>query len=164
MAIKTGKELSGLAVVSLTGGEKLGRVDDVVFDPSSGRVTGFFVDRGGMFSKPKFLPAGDVHVLGDDALTVASEKALLDGPSALTGELAAKTAENLPVLNPAGTVLGKVSDIGVDTQAMTVPYLILATGIIGDTLHGKPHLPVSAIQTVGADSVIVSASYDPKAG
>lgn len=164
MAIKTGKELSGLAVVSLTGGEKLGRVDDVVFDPSSGRVTGFFVDRGGMFSKPKFLPAGDVHGLGDDALTVASEKALLDGPSALTGELAAKTAENLPVLNPAGTVLGKVSDIGVDTQAMTVPYLILATGIIGDTLHGKPHLPVSAIQTVGADSVIVSASYDPKAG
>jgi len=164
MAIKTGKELSGLAVVSLTGGEKLGRIDDVVFDPSSGRVTGFFVDRGGMFSKQKFLPAGDVHGLGDDALTVASEKALLDGPSALTGELAAKTAENLPVLNPAGTVLGKVSDIGVDTQAMTVPYLILATGIIGDTLHGKPHLPVSAIQTVGADSVIVSASYDPKAG
>jgi len=163
MAIKTGKELSGLAVVTLAGGEKLGRVDDVVFDPSTGRVTGFFVDRGGMFSKPKFLPAGDVHGLGDDALTVASEKALLDGPSALTGELAAKTAENLPVLNPAGTVLGKVSDIGIDTLAMTVPYLILATGIIGDTLHGKPHLPVSAIQTVGADSVIVSASYDPKA-
>ena len=164
MAIKTGKELTGLAVVALAGGEKLGRVDDVVFDPSSGRVTGFFVDRGGMFSKPKFLPAGDVQGLGDDALTVASDKALLDGPSALTGELAAKTAENLPVLNPAGTVLGKVSDIAVDTQSMTVPYLILATGIIGDTLHGKPHLPVSAIQTVGADSVIVSGSYDPKAG
>ena len=164
MAIKTGKELAGLAVVTLTGGEKLGRVDDVVFDPSSGRVTGFFVDRGGMFSKPKFLPAGDVQGLGDDALTVASDKALLDGPSALTGELAAKTVESLPVLNPAGTVLGKVSDIAVDTQAMTVPYLILATGIIGDTLHGKPHLPVSAIQTVGADSVIVSGSYDPKAG
>ena len=164
MAIKTGKELSGLAVVALAGGEKLGRIDDVVFDPSSGRVTGFFVDRGGMFSKPKFLPAGDVQGLGDDALTVASDKALLDGPSALTGELAAKTAEGLPVLNPAGTVLGKVADIGVDTQAMSVLYLILATGIIGDTLHGKPHLPVSAIQTVGADSVIVSASYDPKIG
>ena len=163
MAVKTGKELSGLAVVTLTGGEKLGRVDDVVFDPSTGRVTGFFVDRGGMFSKPKFLPAGDVQSLGDDALTVASDKVLLDGPSALTGELAAKTAENLPVLNPAGTVLGKVADIAVDTQNLLVPYLVLATGIIGDTLHGKPHLPITAVQTVGADSVIVSASYDPKA-
>ncbi len=163
MAVKTGKELSGLAVVTLAGGEKLGRVDDVVFDPNTGRVTGFFVDRGGMFSKPKFLPAGDVQSLGDDALTVLSDKVLLDGPSALTGELAAKTAENLPVLNPAGTVLGKVADISVDTQSLMVPYLILATGIIGDALHGKPHLPISAVQTVGADSVIVSASYDPKA-
>ncbi len=162
MAVKTGKELAGLAVVTLNGGEKLGRIDDVVFDPSAGRVTGFFVDRGGMFSKPKFLPAGDVQSLGDDALTVLSDKVLLDGPSALTGEIAAKTAENLPVLNPAGTVLGKVADIGLDTQSLTVPYLILATGIIGDTLHGKPHLPISAVQTVGADSVIVLASYDPK--
>ena len=162
MAIKTGKELTGLAVVTLTGGEKLGRVDDVVFDPSSGRVTGFFVNRGGMFSKPKFLPVDDVHGLGDDALTVTSDKVLLDGPSDLTSEIAAKTAENLPVLNPAGTVLGRVADIGIDTQSLTVPYLILATGIISDTLHGKPHLPVSAIQAVGADSVIVSAAYDPK--
>lgn len=163
MAVKTGKELAGLAVVTLNGGEKLGRIDDVVFDPATGRVTGFFVDRGGMFSKPKFLPAGDVQSLGDDAVTVSSDKVLLDGPSALTGEIAAKTAENLPVLNPAGTVLGKIADIGVDTQSLSVPYLILATGIIGDTLHGKPHIPISAVQTVGADSVIVSASYDPKA-
>lgn len=163
MAVKTGKELSGLAVVTLTGGEKLGRVNDIVFDPNTGRITGFFVDRGGMFSKPKFLPAGDVQSLGDDALTVASDKVLLDGPSALTGELAAKTAESLPVLNPAGTVLGKIADIAVDTQSLTVPYFVLATGIIGDTLHGKPHLPISAVQTVGADSVIVLDSYDPKA-
>ena len=162
MAEKTGKELAGLAVVTLAGGAKLGRVDDVVFNPVTGLVTGFFVDRGGMFSKTKFLPAGDVHGLGDDALTTQSESALLDGPSAITGEVAAKTVENLPVLNPAGTVLGKVADITVDTQALTVPYLVLTTNLLDRALHGSPHLPVSAIQTVGADSVIVSSSYDPK--
>lgn len=162
MAVKTGKELAGLAVVTLTGGERLGRVDDVVFDPASGRITGFFVDRGGMFSKPKFLPAGDVHGIGDDAVTTASESTLLDGPSALTGELAAKTVENLPVLTPDGTVVGKVADIAVDTQTLTVPYFLLATGLLNNALHGKPHLPLSAVQTVGADSVIVSSSYEPK--
>ena len=162
MAEKTGKELAGLAVVTLVGGEKLGRIDDVVFNPVTGLITGFFVDRGGMFSKAKFLPAGDVQGLGDDALTTQSETALLDGPSAITGEVAAKTVENLPVLNPAGTVLGKVADIAVDTKALTVPYLVLTTGLLDRALHGSPHLPVSAIQTVGADSVIVSSSYDPK--
>ncbi len=163
MAIKTGKELAGLAVVTLTGGEKLGRVSDLVFDPAGGRITGFFVDRGGMFTKPKFLPAGDVHGLGDDALTVASESVLLDGPSALTGELAAKTIENLPVLNPAGAVHGKIADVAVDTVALTVPYLLLSGSLIGNVLHGKPQLPISDVQTVGADSVIVSSSYDPTA-
>jgi uncharacterized protein YrrD len=162
MAEKTGKELAGLAVVTLTGGEKLGRVADVVFNPATGLITGFFVDRGGMFSKTKFLPAGDVRGLGEDALTTESEAALLDGPSAITGEVAAKTVENLPVLNPAGTVLGKVADIAVDTLTLTVPYLVLTTSLLDNALHGKPHLPVSAIQTVGADSVIVSSSYDPK--
>lgn len=163
MAEKTGKELAGLAVVTLAGGEKLGRIDDVVFNPANGLVTGFFVDRGGMFSKAKFLPAGDVQGLGDDALTTQSESALLDGPSAITGEVAAKTMENLPVLNPEGTVLGKVADVGVDTVNLTVPYLVLSGSLLANALHGKPHLPISAVQTVGADSVIVSSSYDPKA-
>ncbi len=163
MAEKTGKELAGLAVVTLAGGEKLGRIDDVVFNPANGLVTGFFVDRGGMFSKTKFLPAGDVQGLGDDALTTQSESALLDGPSAITGEVAAKTIENLPVLNPEGTVLGKVADVGIDTVNLTVPYLVLSGSLIANALHGKPHLPISAVQTVGADSVIVSSSYDPKA-
>ena len=162
MAVKTGRELAGLAVMTLAGGEKLGRIDDVVFDPASGHISGFFIDRGGMFSKPKFLPAGSVQSLGDDALTLESETALLDGPSALTGELAAKTVENLPVLNPAGTVLGKVADIGVDTLTLTVPYLLLAAGLISNALHGKPHLPLSVVQTIGADSVVVSNAYDPK--
>ncbi len=154
MAEKTGRELAGLAVVTLAGGEKLGKVDGIVFNPATGRITGF--------SKPKFLPTGDVQSIGEDALTTESEASLLDGPSELTGELAAKTVENLPVLNPEGTVLGKVADIGVDTVNFTVPYLVLSGSLIANALHGKPHLPISAVQTVGADSVIVSSSYDPK--
>lgn len=163
MAVKTGRELVGLAVVELTGGEKLGKVDDIVFNPATGRVTGFFVDRGAIFSKPKFLPVGDVNSLGEDALTMGSETALLEGPSVLTGELAAKTVDGLPVLNSAGTVLGKAVDISVDTVSLTVPYLLLAAGILANALHGKPHLPLSDVQTIGADSIIVSNTYDPKA-
>ena len=162
MALKTGHELAGLAVVTLTGGEKLGKIDDLVFNPSTGRVTGFFVDRGAIFSKPKFLPTGDVKSLGEDALTLESETALLDGPSALTGELAGKTVEGLPVLNTGGTVVGKVADVVVDTATLTVPHLLLAGSLIANTLHGKPHLPLADVQTIGADSVIVTDAYDPK--
>lgn len=164
MAMRTAGELAGLAVVTLTGGERLGRIQDVMFHAQSGRVTGFLVDRGGMFSKPKFLPAGQVQSLGADALTVASADALQDNSPASSdpAELASKTLDGRPVLNPTGTVLGKVADALVDDD-LTVPALLLATGLLDNALHGKPRLPVSFIQTIGADSVIVSQDYDPKA-
>ena len=70
MAERTGRELAGLAVVTLAGGERLGRVDDVVFHAATGRVTGFLVSLGGLLGKTRFLPAGQAQSLGADALTV----------------------------------------------------------------------------------------------
>ena len=165
MAMKTGRELAGLAVVTLTGGERLGRIADVVFQPSSGQVTGFLVERGGMFSKPQFLAAGGVQGLGADALTIPGAEALTEfdpAGSALDG-LASKPLEGRPVLNPAGTVLGKVADVVVETDTLTVPHLLLATGLLDNALHGRPRLPLSQVQALGADSVIVTQEYDPKA-
>ncbi len=164
MATKTAHELAGLAVMTLTGGERLGRVDDVVFVPATGQITGLLVDRGGMFSKPKFLPAGQIQSLGADAVTVTGEDALIEAnpPQSNPAEVASKTLAGRPVLNPAGTVLGKVSDVAVDTDTLTVPSLVIATGLLDNALHGRPILPLSLVQTIGADSVIASEAYDPK--
>jgi len=163
MAMKTARELAGLAVVTLTGGERLGRIGDVVFRPATSQVAGFLVDRGGMFTKPQFLAAAQVKGLGADALTIEGEGALTEAAPANAEELAAKPLEGRPVLNQAGTVLGKVADVTVDTDALLVPHLLLATGLLDNALHGKPQLPLSQVQTIGADSVIVSNAYDPKA-
>lgn len=162
MAVKTVRELAGLAVVTLTGGERMGRVNDVVFHPATGQLAGFLVDRGGMFSKARFLATAQVRGLGTDALTVVGEEALTEAAPAGAEELAAKLLEGRPVLNQAGTILGKVADVAVDTEALRVPHLLLATGLLDNALHGKPQLPLSLIQTIGADSVIVSNDYDPK--
>ncbi len=163
MALRTGRELAGLAVVTLTGGERLGRIADVVFQTTTGQVAGFLVDRGGMFSKPLFLPAAQVQGLGADALTITGGEALTEAVPASAGELAAKPLEGRPVLNQAGTILGRVADVAIDTETLRVPYLLLTTGLLDNALHGKPQLPISQVQTVGADSVIVSNTYDPKA-
>ena len=162
MAMKTARELGGLAVVTLTGGERLGRITDVVFQVTTGRVAGLLVDRGGMFSKPRFLASAQVRGLGADALTIEGEETLTEAAPASAEELAAKPLEGRPVLNQAGTILGKIADVAVDTEALRVPYLLLATSLLDNALHGKPQLPLSQVQTIGADSVIVSNAYDPK--
>lgn len=163
MAIKTRRELTGIAVVTLTGGERLGRIDDVIFQSAGGRIVGFLVDRGGMFSKAKFLAAAQVQGLGADALTITGETALTEAAPMVAGETVAKAIEGRPVLSQAGTVLGKVADVVVDTENLRVPHLLLATGLLDNALHGKPQLPLPEIQTIGADSVIVLNTYDPKA-
>lgn len=162
MAMKTARELAGLAVVTLAGGERLGRVADVVFRPTTGQVAGFLVDRGGMFTKPQFLAAAQVKGLGADALTIEGSEALTEATPASAEDLGAKPLEGRPVLNQAGTILGKIAGVTVDTEALLVPHLLLATGLLDNALHGKPQLPLSQVQTIGADSVIVSNAYDPK--
>lgn len=162
MAVKTARELTGLAVVTLAGGERLGRIADVVLQATTGALAGFLVDRGGMFSKPKFLASGLVQGLGADALTITADDALTEASPTSADEIAAKSLEGRPVLNQAGTILGKVNDVAVDTEALQVPYLLLATGLLDNALHGKPQLPLSQVQIIGADSLIVSNTYDPK--
>lgn len=162
MATRTGRELAGLAVMTLNGGERLGRVEDVVFVPASGQVSGLLVDRGGMFSKPKFLSAGQIQSLGADAVTVGGEEALAEAAPEPSG-IASKALDGRPVLSEAGTVLGKVADVVVETDGLTISALVLSTGLLDNALHGRPLLPLSLVQAVGADSVIVSNSYDPKA-
>lgn len=164
MALRSVSELAGLAVVTLSGGERLGRLQDVIFHVSSGRVTGFLVDGGGLFSKHRFLPAGQVQSLGADALTVSAADALTETNPAASDldELESRSLEGRPILNASGVVLGKVSDVMVDTDALAVPDLILSTGLIDNTLHGKPRLPVAMVKTVGKDSIVVPDAYDPK--
>lgn len=164
MPLRTVGELAGLAVVTLAGGERLGRLHDVVFHVSSGRVTGFLVDGGGLFHKPKFLPAGQVKNVGADALTISAADVLVETNPAEADpdELEGRPLQGRPVLNASGSVLGKINDVLIDAESLTVPGFVLSTGLIDNALHGKPHLPVAMVKTVGKDSIVVPDAYDPK--
>lgn len=165
MAVKTGGELNGLAVMTLAGGTRLGRVHDIVFQPLSGRIVGFLVDTGGLLAKPKFLTTGHVHAIGTDALTVTDAEVLEDSSQAVADPdyLEARSLAGRAVMSEAGAALGTVKDVLVDTEGLVVPSLVLATGFLDNALHGRPTLPLAVVLTVGKDSLVVPSSYDPKA-
>lgn len=165
MAVRTNGSLTGLAVLTLNGGEKVGRVQDAVFHAGTGRVTGFLIDGGGLLAKAKFLPAGLVESVGADALTVKSADVLSDSNPAASDpdELFAHALEGRPVVTMSGAALGKVTDTLIDANALTVVALVLATGMLDNALHGRPSLPFALIQTFGKDSLVVPDTYDPKA-
>ena len=163
MDTKTGRELAGLAVMTLTGGERLGRIHDTIFHSRTGHVTGFTVDPGGLLARHKYLAVAAVQSIGADALTITAADVLLDNPPASDpAEISSKSLDGRLVLNQMGTAVGKVSDVVVDTAALAITSILLGTGLLDNVLHGRPAVPFSFIQAIGADSVIVSNDYDPK--
>ena len=159
MAYLTGSELGGRAVLTLTGGQRIGRIRDVVFRPD-GRITGFLVtaEGGGLF-----LPAGQVRSIGADALTVEDAEGLTperEAPSG-EGEYPSRSLHGRPVIREAGTALGKLADIGVDTAALRVAALLMTTGLMDSLLHHRTAVHIEAVRAIGEHSVIVSDDYDP---
>lgn len=160
--MKTGGELSGLAVVTEGTGDRLGRVQDVLFDPGSGRITAFLVHPGGLFAKPQVLPRLFMRRLGSDALLVEPGKVLEDAATdpAVEGSQHGRALDGRPVLDDAGKFLGRVDDVLVDEENLAVPALLLGTNLIDTMLHGKPRIPLAAVKAFGQDSIVVPASYD----
>jgi sporulation protein YlmC with PRC-barrel domain len=159
MVYLTGSELAGLAILTLTGGQRIGRIQDVVFCPD-GRITGFFVagDGGRLF-----LPAGQVRSIGGDALTIEDEQGLTperEAPSG-EGEYPSRSLHGRPVVGEAGTILGKIADIRVDTAALQVTMVLMTTGLMDSLLHRRKAIPIEMVRAIGEDSVIVSDVYDP---
>ncbi|BDI33807.1 hypothetical protein CCAX7_58580 [Capsulimonas corticalis] len=165
MTIRSGHSLRGTAVVTLDNGERLGRVDDLFFAPTTGDLEALLVDVGGLFSKPSLLSAAQISSIGPDAVVIADREALVPNGT-LTEEARAVRAgeiEDRAVLTTNGTVVGKVSDVLIDTDTRQVTAFSVATGVIDNALHGRPSLPFSLVQSLGKDSLVVSADYDPKA-
>lgn len=159
--MRTAGELAGLAVVGEGTGERLGRLQDVLFDPSNGRITGFLVKVGGLLSKPHLLPILFVRRLGQDAVLVEQGRILEEVASdpVYPDSLNAHSLDNRPVLDDTGKFLGKVDDVLVSEDSLTVTALLFSTGFIGNLLHGKPHVPLHLVKAIGQDSIVIPSSY-----
>ena len=157
----TAGELSGLAVVSEGSGDKLGKVQDVLFEASSGTVTGFLVHPGGLFAKTLLLPRLAVRTVGTDALLVEQGHVLdeIKSEPALPGSLSVSSLDGRPVLDDTGKYLGKTTDVVLTSDSLSVAEIQYSSGVISSVLHGKPTIPLNVVKAIGVDSIVVPASY-----
>jgi uncharacterized protein YrrD len=124
-------EIEGRPVVTLDG-ERVGDVKDVVFDSSHGKLLGLTLRSHRFFSGPRtdVLAWSDVGSLGRDAVMIRGEDALKE-EEALAAEGVPDDRDVLgnQVLTDAGTDLGKVVDVIIETgtTAQIVGYEVAAS-------------------------------------
>lgn len=155
--MRTVKELVGLAVVGEQSGDRLGRIQDVLFEPRTGAIDGFLVHPGGLFHKAQLLPRAAVRALGEDALLVLPDRALeeVKAEPPIPGALAATTLEGRPVLDDQGTFLGKAIDWGVAQDTLTIVGMYYSEGVLASVFRKEPAVPFSSIKAIGEASIVI---------
>ena len=152
-----GKHVKGLAVISITDGEKLWTVDRVYLDPAGKRVVGLALKRGGGLLSPEapnLVDADDVHSLGPDAITLADKGALRgDQTSARLGELV--ELDDLPkrkAVTEGGTLVGHVAGVDFDERTFRLTQVEVSPGFF----KTNKHIPIEQVVSIGHDVVVVA--------
>lgn len=164
--MRTTKELSGLAIIDIRDGKKLGTVGETVISPDDGRLLGFVIKSAGFLSQDESaVEIEDVRSIGADAVTVEGEEivhriAAMPEPfqQARSGD---RTLIGRKVVTQGGSLVGKIADLVISEDERRTTGMVLESGMFerGDALSAD------RIVSVGPDVVIVTDEHGaPEAG
>ncbi len=154
-------DVMGLPVVSISSGEDIAEIRDVVYDGSRTNLIGFTLNKRGFLAgrMSEVLEIGDCAAIGRDAVMVASDESLAADTEAVTTVAPADkaTVASGRVLSAKGTDLGEV--IGVIIETDGIPS---AVGYEIKPPDGKESLfiPIAEQITVSKENLLVPAELD----
>ena len=158
--------VAGMAVVSLSTGNKLGSVSDVRIDPVNGQVTGLSLAGPEEIE----LPYGGVHSFGRDAVMAVSDDSVARiGASSLSR--CAKDLIGAKVVMESGDLLGEITDVLFTLKPPPVVLYEVRRSLLDRLLGRTFFIPASvayalsddAARLVVPDLTSEIASYDVSA-
>ena len=151
-------ELKGRAVVVLSNAEKVGQVDDVLFDAPFRQVLGFRVKKGGLLGKTEALPRESVTSIGADALTVASQELINDETrfAQLAGAATLSKVTGTKVVTESGQLLGTISHLEIDDEAHSVMAYVLSASLAERVMrHQAEVVRASEVIRLGEGGIMI---------
>lgn len=152
------KDLVSLPVVATAEGRELGRVKDVLFDPSEQQLVGLMVSPSSGADTSMFVARQRIRGIGGDAVTVDAADALV--PVASDERARTIVESNIhftgtKVLTESGDSLGKIDAIIVDDEGQISGYRA-STGVL--KFNEKNEIRRDQVIKVGEDAIIVDAT------
>lgn len=157
----TGAAIRGLPVVTITGGEDVAEVRDVIYSPDAGRVVGLSLNKRGFFTgrRRELLSAEAIRAIGRDAVMIDDETSLVlpeESPAELGTQAPERDVTGNEVLTESGTSLGTVKDIVVlaGSNGQVVGYEIEAAA------GGTGYIPLLTQLAVSGSALVVPDATD----
>lgn len=146
--------------MSITEGEHLGEVRDIIYSAEAGAVVGFTLNKRGFFAgrRREVLHADNVHAIGHDAVMVTDSRRLSAPEDAEPTVAEPESDRNVlgnDVLTEAGARLGQIVDVVLETGA--------GQGRAGDVVGyevklpagGNRYIPLPAQLSVSGTALVV---------
>ena len=154
------QQVSGIAVVSIGAGERVGSVSELLLDLDGKRVAAFVLGSGGGVtgsllsstepSTPRTLGADQVHAIGPDAITV-QDASVIQETAAGEGLTPLSELTKRKVVTEGGTFVGQIASIELDERSMRLTHLEVSPGFF----KSNQLVEADQIITVGPEMVIV---------
>jgi uncharacterized protein YrrD len=154
------RDLIGKLIVTITHGEIVGKVKDVLIDPDRFEIAALVLPSKVFSKETMVLPRAVVHIFGKDVILVKSNEAMprdntLDGVASLiavSGQMKGRQ-----VATEKGVRVGILNDVVVNEAGKVVAYDLSKVFVTGSVAESK-QLPFQATRSVGPDLIIVDSS------
>lgn len=164
---RTSQELQGKSVISVSNGQVIAKVVDVLIDPDPPQVAAVVTAKGGggilkRQEEIEAIPADEVQVWGQDAVLVSGPDVAVKISELAGSERWLTVADQIKghdVISTEGTRIGALNDVVVDTDGQLVSYDLAQAYTVGKGSAAKiKQIPVEATSSLGRDVLIVDAA------
>lgn len=149
-------EFMSMPIFATAEGKEVGKVKDILFDPSQQSLLGLMVTTNGKGDALMFLQRQFIRGIGKDAITVESVSSLQPFATQVRANEVVESGICLPgknVITEGGDALGKVDKVMVAPDGTIEGYTTTA-GKLG--FGEKNEVSARNVLTIGEDAMIVS--------
>jgi uncharacterized protein YrrD len=148
------KDLKGLPVVSTSAAREIGRVEEVLFDPSANALFGIVVAPIQKDGPPLLIPLSGIRSLGKDAITVESlsvAERFEDNVQAQEISAANGYRAGMNVMTESGEAVGKIDGVTLNEDGTVASYHS-SSGLFGT----KHDIEPSQVKSGSKDMLIIA--------
>jgi len=161
--MKKSQQIIGLPIISISDGNEVGKVKNIVLNAESGTIDYFVVDSGIQVLSTRVIPTTNVLGIGEYAMTILNPEAISDIsriPSAIDLLQKNITVKGTKVLTKKGSLIGETGDIFVDVDN---GCNIVGIEYIADITQKKVRIiPRSSVITFGKTLLVVEDDVQSK--
>ena len=154
--MRLGKDIIGKWIVTTNEGRQMGKVKDLLLDPSLSQLNGIFVAREGMFRrKTIYIPREFVVVYGVDAVLIESESSVVDSRShPIDGWVRLTEIIGRPIDTPGGTKLATLGDMILNAEGQITGFSLAKVSVTGPIADNRAIARPAIIDTGNEDGTM----------